>query len=121
VKILEQCFRVYAEAHAIDATIAFYEALQGATCARRVTIAETGVVAAKVGGVLILAGQADTLAAAREVHGIYYVDDLDAFADWVRREGGEMVHRPRIVTSGRNFTARHPDGLVMEYFQPGGA
>lgn len=121
MRILEQCFRVYAEAHAIDATIAFYEALQGVTCARRVTIAETRVVAAKVGGVLILAGDGEALAAARQVHGIYYVDDLDAFADWVRRDGGEMVHEPRRVTSGRNFTARHPDGLVMEYFQAGGA
>jgi predicted enzyme related to lactoylglutathione lyase len=117
MKILELCFRVYATADALDTTIAFYEQLQGTTCARRVTIAETGVVAARVGQFLILAGDGEVMTAARRVDGIFYVDDLDAYAGWVRDQGGELLHEPRIVTSGRNFTARHPDGLVMEYFE----
>ncbi len=29
--------------------------------------------------------------------------------------------RPRTVTDGRNATIRHPDGLVVEYFQAGPA
>lgn len=117
MKILEQCFRVYATADAIDATIAFYEQLQGVTCMRRVKIKETNVVAARVGGFLILAGDGEAMTAARKVHGIFYVDDLDAYADWVREQGGELLHEPRTVTSGRNCTARHPDGLVIEYFE----
>lgn len=117
MKILEQCFRVYATADALDTTIAFYEQLQGTTCARRVTIAETSVVAARVGAFLILAGDGEAMTTARQVHGIFYVDDLDAFAAWVREQGGELLHEVRVVTSGRNFTARHPDGLVIEYFE----
>jgi len=120
MKILEQCFRVYAEGAALEAVIAFYEQLQGTVCARRVLIAETGVTAARVGSFLILAGDGPAMDAARQVHGIFYVDDLDAYADWIRNQGGEMLHPPRTVTSGRNFTARHPDGLVIEYFQAGG-
>lgn len=115
--ILEKCFRVYASADAIDATIAFYEQLQGVTCARRVTITETNVIAARVGEILILAGDGEAMVAARKVHGIFYVDDLDAYAERVRGGGGELLHEPRTVTSGRNFTARHPDGLVIEYFE----
>lgn len=117
MKILEQCFRVYAAGNAIDASIAFYEQLQGVTCARRVLIAETGVTAARVGAFLILAGEGEAMEVARRVNGIFYVDDLDAYADWVRDQGGELLHAPRTVTSGRNFTARHPDGLVIEYFE----
>lgn len=117
MKILEQCFRVYAEAVALDATIAFYEQLQGTTCARRVLIAETGVTAARVGTFLILAGDGEAMTAARGVDGIFYVDDLEAYADWARDGGCEMLHEPRTVTSGQNFTARHPDGLIVEYFQ----
>jgi len=117
MKILEQCFRVYAEAAALDETIAFYEELQGTTCARRVLIKETGVTAARVGSFLILAGDGEAMEAARNVDGIFYVDDLDSYAEWVAGHGGEMLHAPRTVTSGRNFTARHPDGLVIEYFQ----
>ena len=118
MKILEQCFRVYAEPAALDATIAFYEQLQATTCARRVLIAETGVTAARVGAFLILAGDGEVMTTARQVNGIFYVDDLDAYADLVRDQGGEVLHEPRTVTSGRNFTARHPDGLVIEYFEP---
>jgi predicted enzyme related to lactoylglutathione lyase len=117
MKILNQCFRVYATAEAIDATIAFYERLQAVTCARRVTITETNVVAARVGSFLILAGDGEAMKVARQVHGIFYVDDLDAYAGWIHEQGGELLHAPRTVTSGRNFTARHPDGLVIEYFE----
>ena len=121
MKILEQCFRVYASADALDTTIAFYEQLQGTSCARRVTIAETGVVAARVGQFLILAGDGEAMTMARHVDGIFYVDDLDAYAGWVQAQGGELLHPPRTVTSGRNFTARHPDGLVIEYFEAAAA
>lgn len=117
MQILEKCFRVYATADMLEPTIAFYEGVQGVACARRVTITETNVVAARVGDVLILAGDGDAMVAARHVHGIFYVDDLDAFADLVKHQGAEMLHAPRDVTSGRNFTARHPDGLVIEYFE----
>jgi len=117
MKILEQCFRVHVEGAALEPTIAFYERLQGTACARRVAIAETGVSAARVGQFLILAGDGEAMAEARKVHGIFYVDDLDAYAEWVRDSGGDLLHGPRTVTSGRNFTARHPDGLVIEYFQ----
>jgi hypothetical protein len=54
-----------ATADALDATIAFCEQLQGTTCARRVLIAETGVVAARVGTFLILAGDGAAMTAAR--------------------------------------------------------
>ena len=117
MKILGQCFRVYAEPAAFDATIAFYEQLQATTCARRILIAETGVTAARFGAFLILAGCGEAMTAARHVAGIFYVDDLDAYEDLVRDRGGEVVHELRTVKSGRNFTARHPDGLVIEYFE----
>ena len=47
MRILQQCFRVYAEE--IEAAVAFYEGLQGVACERRVKIPETSVEAAKVG------------------------------------------------------------------------
>ena len=117
MKILGKCFRVYAARDALEQTVAFYEHLQGIACERRVLITETGVVAAKIGEFLLLAGDGDAMAAARQVHGILYVENLDAFALWVREQGGEIIHGVRAVTGGRNFTARHPDGLVMEYFE----
>ena len=80
-------------------------------------IVETGVEAAKVGGFLVLAGTEEQLAAGRAVDAIFYVDSLEDFASWLEAHGAEIIHAPRPVTGGANFTARHPDGLTVEYFE----
>ena len=121
MRILEQCFRVYAESERFEETIAFYEGLQGAACARRLSIPEAGVEVAKIGGFLLLAGDKARLDAVRRVAAIFYLDALDEFASWLEANGAEIIHGPRAVTGGRNLTARHPDGLVAEYFQAGPA
>jgi predicted enzyme related to lactoylglutathione lyase len=115
MRVIEKCFRVYTQD--IAAAIGFYEALQGITCERRVKIPETGVEAAKVGGFLILAGDEARLDPVRHVDAIFYVDALHDFADWLPAHGAEIIDGPRSVTAGKNLTARHPDGLVVEYFE----
>jgi hypothetical protein len=42
---------------------------------------------------------------------------LDEFRSWLDVNGAQIIHEPRVVTGGRNLTARHPDGLVVEYFE----
>jgi hypothetical protein len=49
MKILEHCFRVYAETGAMEPLIRFYEDLQGIACQRRVKIPEAATQAARVG------------------------------------------------------------------------
>ena len=117
MQILQQAFRVYIEIAELENCIKFYEKIQGTRCERRVRITETGIEAAKVSGVLILAGNSKDLDRVKFVHGIYYVDLLDDFAAQLRADGVTFVHEPRTVTGGRNFTARHQDGLVTEYFE----
>jgi Alcohol dehydrogenase GroES-like domain len=53
----------------------------------------------------------------RHVGAIFYLESLDEFSSWLERHGAEIIHAPRTVTGGRNLTARHPDGLVAEYFE----
>ncbi len=117
MKILQSAFRLYANPEAFEKAISFYERLQNQHCERRVHIAETGVVAAKVGGFLIFAGSAEVLAPVRHVDAIFYVDLLDEFVRWLPENGAELLHPPRTVTAGRNVTVRNPDGLVAEYFE----
>jgi predicted enzyme related to lactoylglutathione lyase len=117
MRILEQGFRVYVESDRLEEVIRFYEGLQGITCERRIRIAENGIEVAKIGGFLVLAGSREQLEAVRYVGAIFYLDSLDEFATWLERQGAEIIHKPRTVTSGRNLTARHPDGLVVEYFE----
>jgi hypothetical protein len=117
MRILQQAFRVYADPEHFEATIRFYEGLQGTPCERRVRIAENGVEVAKIGGFLLLSGTQAQLDPVRQVDAIFYLDSLDDFSLWLEKFGAEIIHRPRTVTGGRNLTARHPDGLVAEYFE----
>jgi hypothetical protein len=105
---------VYCDIGELEASIRFCEELEGVKCERRVVITETGIEAAKVGGVLILAGDSKQLDAVRYVNAIYYLDSLDEFSTWLSANGAEIIHLPRTVTAGRNLTARHPDGLVVK-------
>ena len=117
--ILQQCFRVHVESDKLESTIRFYEGLQGSVCERRVNIPETHIQAAKVGGFLILAGDKAHLEAVSYVDAVFYLDALDDFHPWLVAQSAELLHGPRGVTGGRNMTVRHPDGLVVEYFQAG--
>ncbi|WLA79505.1 VOC family protein [Bradyrhizobium elkanii] len=117
MRILQQAFRLYVDPGAFETTIAFYEQAQGIKCERRVKIAETGIEAAKIGGFLIFAGTREKLSPVQHVDGIFYVDSLDEFTSWLRDCGAEIVTGPHSVTGGKNLTARHPDGLVVEYFE----
>jgi predicted enzyme related to lactoylglutathione lyase len=117
MRILQQAFRVYTDTMGLEKCIRFYEELQGLKCERRVKIPETGVEAAKVGGFLILAGDQGQIEAVRYVNAIFYVDSLDESSDWLSSQGADIVHKPRTVTGGKNLTARHADGLVVEYFE----
>jgi predicted enzyme related to lactoylglutathione lyase len=117
MRILENCFRVYAETAELESLIRFYEELQGVECERRVKIPETATEAAKVGNVLILAGEKRSIDGVKYVDAILYVDSLGDFESWLRKRGAEIIHPARAVTGGRNLTARHPDGLVVEYFE----
>jgi len=117
MRILEHCFRVYAESGEMEALIGFYEELQGIQCQRRVKISETATEAAKIGNVLIIAGEKRRIDDVRYVDAIFYVDCLEDFETWLPRHGAEIIHPPGEVTAGRNLTARHPDGLVVEYFE----
>jgi alcohol dehydrogenase len=121
MRIKEQAFRVYTDNEHFEEVIRFYEGLQGTACERRIRIPETGVEAAKVGGFLLLAGDTKQLDAVRQVGAVFYLDSLDEFSAWLEQHGGEIIHKPRTVSGGRNLTARHPDGLVVEYFEAGPA
>ena|ERR1700691_5528153 len=39
--------------------------------------------------------------------------DVDSY----NTRGAEVLRKPRTVTGGKNLTARHPEGLVAEYFE----
>ncbi|PCE24006.1 glyoxalase [Paraburkholderia acidicola] len=117
MRILHQALRLYVKPEELERTVAFYEAIQAQPCERRIRLDSIGIEVAVVGGVIVLAGSAEALAAVREPQAAFIVDSLDEFVSQLRALGAAILHEPRAAPGGRNVTARHPDGLVVEYYQ----
>ncbi|TIX90496.1 VOC family protein [Rhizobium sp. P44RR-XXIV] len=118
MQVTETVLRLYAETEKFESVIAFYEKVQGIECEFRFDVPERRINGAKIGGVLILSGSIVDLAPIRDASAIFYVDSLDEYVDWLKANGAELLHGPQAGPFGRNLTARNPDGLVVEYFEP---
>jgi predicted enzyme related to lactoylglutathione lyase len=118
MQILNHAFRLYIQPDQLNPTIAFYEQLQSTACERRLSFDDLGIEVAIVGRFILLAGSDQSLAPVRDAQAVLMVDGLDDVASWLQEQGGELLHEPRSAPGGRNFTARHPDGLVVEYYEP---
>lgn len=117
MQVVRQMIRLYVSTENLPATIMFYEDAQDVQCERQFHIAAANVDVAIVGGVLILAGRDEVLAPMRETQAVFIVDSLSEFSEWLVKNGGVVVHDIRPSPGGRHFTGRHPDGLVVEYYE----
>ncbi len=70
-----------------------------------------------MGGFLLIEGSEADLRPFRATVGTLLVDSIDGYLDRLRAGGAEIIHPPVDVPSGAGFTARHPDGTVIEYVQ----
>lgn len=98
----------------LDRSLSIFEALTGSS-ALRLDYGEwrTGV----VGGFLLVwipQGQAPDYT----VQALCVVDDLEETLRLAASHGATCIAEPKDVPTGRNFIARHADGLVIEYLQP---
>jgi len=119
MRLLHNAFRLYIDPSQLEKTIAFYEELQDKPCERRISFADRGIKVAVVGAFILLAGSEEVLAPLRETRALIVVDSLDETIAWLKKKDAVLLHEPHDAAGGRNVTARNPDGLVAEYFEPG--
>jgi len=117
MRVLDQSTRVYADTAKLDDIIGFYEKAQDLTCSYRFELSERGIKGARVGRMLVLAAEKAVLDPFRHIQEVFYVDSLDEFIPWLKANGAEILHGPNAMSHGTNITVRHPDGLVVEYFE----
>jgi predicted enzyme related to lactoylglutathione lyase len=111
---------VYVEPAALEPAIAFYEAVQGVALDRRFSMPSRGLELATVGGFVLVAGGAEALSRVQHVQATIAVEALEPVIAAMSAAGAAILDGPRDVPTGRNLTARHPDGTVVEYVQPRG-
>ncbi|NUK57697.1 VOC family protein [Streptomyces lunaelactis] len=96
----------------LDASVAFYERLTGATPLR---LERAGVSAAAVGCFLLMSGPVSELEVLRKVTATIAVKDVDDAYATLAEVGARIIAGPVATPAGRNLIAVHPDGSVFEY------
>lgn len=109
--------RVFTRPGTLEELTARYERVQGVRRDMWFTYPELRLALAVVGGFLLVEGEAADLAPFRGVHGTLLVNDAGAHLRRLLAEGGEVLDPLRPVPTGSGFTARHPDGTVVEYVE----
>ena len=117
MRVLNILVRRYLSLDAIDAAVAFYEALLGQERRLAFDYPEHDLRLAQVASILFIAGTDDSLAPFRATGATFMVEDLDAFAAHLPTTGSTIVAAAKPVPTGRNMLVRHPDGMLVEYVE----
>ena len=100
-----------------DAAVSFHEELIGQKARLRFDYPAYQLKLAQVASILFIAGTEESLAPFVETHATFMVDDLQAYANHLPTIGAEILRPPKVVPTGWNMLARHPDGSLIEYVE----
>lgn len=107
--------RVFVDPSGLADAIDAYETLQGVEVDAVFPYPAAGLRLAVIGAFLVIEGDDEHLAPFRATTGTLLVDDVQPYHDRLVAAGAEMVEPLHEVPTGAGFTARHPDGAVIEY------
>jgi len=117
--ILETFTRMFVDAGALDATVAFYKTLLSGEQTLRFGYPETGLELAAVSSpklsVLIIAGPPEKRASFEATRLTIKVDALEPYVAALKAAGAELLDPIQATPVGRKTRFRHSDGLVVEY------
>ncbi|MEV0322723.1 VOC family protein [Streptomyces sp. NPDC050658] len=109
--------RVFTGPGTLESVTAYYEQLLGEERDMWFTYPDLGLGLAAVGGFLLIEGTDETVAPFRETAGTLLVDDARKYLDRLTASGAEITDPLKPVPTGAGFSARHPDGTVVEYVE----
>lgn len=110
--------RVYTTPGTLESVTAFYERLLATERDMYFTSPAEELTLAVVGGFLIVEATEEVLEPLRATDGTLVIDSAEAYlARLAAEDGTEILDPPKPVPTGTGFTARHPDGTVIEYVE----
>lgn len=117
MKIQRVLTRVYISPDDLEQSIAFYEQLFGEKSNLRFKYPEADLELAQISSVLLIAGSEAALAPFRQTIATFGVDSILEARDALLQNGATILDGPKVVPTGQNMHARHPDGTIMEYVE----
>jgi predicted enzyme related to lactoylglutathione lyase len=109
--------RRYLALESLDEAVTFHEALIGQKARLYFDYSEYDLKLAQVASILFIAGTAESLKPFIATHMTFLVDDIESYARYLPTVGAEVLEPPKIVPTGWNMLARHPDGTLVEYVE----
>ncbi|MFI6688118.1 VOC family protein [Streptomyces sp. NPDC050485] len=109
--------RVFTGPGTLGGLTRFYEEVLGVERDMWFSYPEKGLALATVGGFLLVEGADHDVAPFLDVDGTLLVDDASAHLARLTARGAEVLEPLHQVPTGSGFTARHPDGTVIEYVE----
>ncbi|MEV0118693.1 VOC family protein [Streptomyces sp. NPDC050844] len=109
--------RVFTGPGTLESVTAFYEQLLGVERDMWFTYPELRLGLAAVGGFLLIEGTEESTAPFLSTAGTLLVDSAQKYLDRLTAAGAEITDPLKPVPTGAGFSARHPDGTVIEYVE----
>lgn len=109
--------RVFTGPGTLDSVTVFYEQLLGVERDMWFTYPDLELALAAVGGFLLIEGTDESVAPFLSTAGTLLVDRVQPYLERLTAAGAEIIEGPKPVPTGTGFTARHPDGTVIEYVE----
>lgn len=100
-----------------DAALQFYEGVLGQAPRLDLELLDGRLRIAQVASMLLIGAEAQLLASMPPVRAAWLVDDIEAFAEQLPRQGATLVEGLADIATGRSMLVRHPDGLLVEYVE----
>jgi predicted enzyme related to lactoylglutathione lyase len=116
---MTRALRTYARLYVqdLDVTLAALAPIVGQPVSVVFEHPTAGLRLAALGGLLLVAGPPERLAAVRDTQATVIVDDLDGLLADLQQTGAQVLRGPTPVPTGRNVTVRHPGDAIIEYVE----
>ncbi|GAA1902314.1 glyoxalase/bleomycin resistance/dioxygenase family protein [Streptomyces durmitorensis] len=109
--------RVFTGPGTLESVTAFYEQLLGVQRDMWFTYPDLDLALAAVGGFLLIEGTDESVAPFRSTAGTLLVDRVQPYLERLTAAGAEITEALKPVPTGAGFSARHPDGTIIEYVE----
>lgn len=117
MRIRKVLFRLYVQPGNFEKQILFYETVFGERVSIRFHYPEMRLELAKIGPVLLIAGEEEHLSKVNATALTCLVDEIHEAKEILIRNGAELLEDIKPVPTGWNMRVRHPDGTIVEYVQ----
>ena len=115
MKIKQILTRIYVSD--MNTAVDFYEKLTNEKCTSKFEYKQVGLEIARINNLLIIAGSEEALKPFRNTTATFLVDSISECKDFLVECGAEIIQDIQQVPTGLNMTAKHKDGVIIEYVE----